>query len=67
MTGSTLKILQHYMNGQLIVAEQLLDYITLNKVDIILAQDPPHSGTNTKQSYYHERPGHDGVIMVNGL
>lgn len=41
ITAHNLKIVQHNMNGQQIVAEQLRDYCARNKIDVILAQEPP--------------------------
>lgn len=33
------------MNGQVLVAEQLMDFCKSEKVDIVLAQDPPLAGS----------------------
>lgn len=33
-----------YMNGQMIVAEQLHDYCLENQIDVLLLQDPPTAG-----------------------
>lgn len=39
-----IRILQHNMNAQILVAEQLMEYCAKEKIDIILAQDPPCAG-----------------------
>jgi len=50
----SLNIVQHNMNRQKIVGEQLRDYCTINDIDFALVQEPPMTKNGSVYGFEHK-------------